>query len=251
MNWSHSRVGVPKPVKKKCSIIMLNLNTITFTEEAINSIKHHTCYPHELIIVDNGSNDSVDELKELQKNKMIDKVVISNKNLGFAGGNNLGAKEATGDYICFINNDVIVSPRWLEKLIKVLEDDEQNGAVGPVSNNVGGIKFPQRVKFINEKEGIIEEIPRLSGFCIVLPKKIFNNIGKWDERFFPGFFEDDDLCIRLQEEGYKLKYCGNSFVHHKMQSTFAKNKLDGNDIYKTNKKRFENKWKGKYPAVLE
>ncbi len=250
MNWSHSRVGEAPKTDKKCSIIMLNLNTSDYTEETINSIQHHTGYPYELIIVDNGSNDkSMDVLKRLKKNKMIDKIVTSNKNLGFAGGNNLGAKEATGDYICFINNDVIVSPKWLTKLIDVFKD-EKTGAVGPVSNNVGGLEFPQRVSFTNEKEGIIEEIPRLSGFCIVLRKKVFDKIGGWDDRFFPGFFEDDDLCIRLQEEGYNLKYCGNSFIHHKMQSTFAKNKLDGNKIYMENKARFEQKWKGKYPSVI-
>ena len=231
---------------------MLNLNTIEYTEEAINSIKHHTGYPYELIVVDNGSkDDSVNILKRLNKNKIIDKLVISKKNLGFAGGNNLGLKEATGDYVAFINNDVIVSPNWLGKLIKVLEDDEKTGAVGPVSNNVGGIDFPQRVKFINEKEGIIEEIPRLSGFCVVFPKRVLNEIGNWDERFFPGFFEDDDMCIRLHEKGYKLKYCGDSFIHHKMQSTFVKNDLNGNEIYKKNKERFEQKWKGKYPSVLD
>lgn len=256
INWSLAKVKmIPDAEKKKlplCSIIMLNMNSFEYTEQAVLSINHNTAYPFELIMVDNGStDDEKSRLENLKNMKLVSKIIYNGSNLGFAGGNNKGIEAAAGQFLCFINNDVIAGPNWLDSIMACF-NDASVGAVGPVSNNVGSETFPQRVQYINEKDGIKSEIQRLSGFCMVIRKKAFDNVGKWDEAFYPGNFEDDDMCCRLIEKGWKLLYTGDSFVHHKMLGTYniQYNRLDNNQAYARNKLVFESKWKNKYPAVV-
>lgn len=111
-------------MNKKVSIITVNYNGVTDTCEMIESLKQHENYPYELIVVDNGSASLNDYT--LLKEKYPDAKVIRNDiNLGFAEGNNIGVKQATGDYLFFLNNDTIITRPILEILVKRLDSDEK------------------------------------------------------------------------------------------------------------------------------
>lgn len=115
-------------MNKKVSIITVNYNGVTDTCEMIESLKRHENYPYELIVVDNGSASLNDYT--LLKEKYPDAKVIRNDiNLGFAEGNNIGVKQATGDYLFFLNNDTIITRPILEILVKRLDSDEKIGCV--------------------------------------------------------------------------------------------------------------------------
>ena len=117
-------------MNKKVSIITVNYNGVTDTCEMIESLKRHENYPYELIVVDNGSASLNDYT--LLKEKYPDAKVIRNDiNLGFAEGNNIGVKQATGDYLFFLNNDTIITRPILEILVKRLDSDEKIGCVSP------------------------------------------------------------------------------------------------------------------------
>jgi len=232
------------------SIIMLSLNTRELTKEAIESIRCHSDSPYELIVVDNGSTDgSRAILQEMEAQGAIYKAVLLDRNRGFAGGNNEGVRHAKGEYYVFVNSDIVVSPNWLSKLTRHFANREV-GAVGPVSAYVGSPSFPQRVRFQNEKAGRLIELRRISGFCVAISRQCFEKVGPWDEDFFPGNFDDDDMSIRIQRAGFKLLCDGDVYVHHRQMSTFKANpELELDKTFWENKRRFETKWPSE-PAVI-
>lgn len=204
------------------SIIILTHNVLPMTQQCLESIRRYTDN-YELIIVDNGSTDGTVEYLQAQSDV---KLIRNERNLGFAKGCNQGLEIASGDAVLFLNNDTIVTPHWLSRMRKVLNSDERIGIVGPVSNFVGG---QQRIRVnyttIPEMEAFAETIARrnanvrievrwLSGFCMLVRRKVFQDIGPFDERFGLGSYEDDDLCLRALSHGYRLFIAADSFVHH-------------------------------------
>jgi GT2 family glycosyltransferase/glycosyltransferase involved in cell wall biosynthesis len=248
--WEKRRVD-KKNHAPLASLIVLNLNTVDLTKEAIESMRLHTDYPYELIVVDNGSTDSSQtELQNMLKRGAIDQLVLLDRNLGYAGGNNEGVRRANGEYYVFVNSDVIVSPNWLGNLIGDFSDRDV-GAVGPVSQKVGSSTFPQRVQYQNQKSGTKFDLKRASGFCLAVSKECFEKVGPWDEAFYPGNFDDDDMSVRIHRAGFRIICDGDVFVQHRMMSTFKANPgLALDRTFWENKKKFEAKWPNE-PAVIE
>lgn len=240
-------------MKGKTSIVMLTYNELHLTKTCIDSIKQHTrSDQYELIVVDNASSDGTKEyIRELE-----DVVFIDNeKNQGFAKGCNQGAKRATGDSILFINNDTIVTENWLSPLKEALFASERIGMVGPVSNYVSG---PQLVhpsytdvkelpafakEYTAARKGQRTYVHRLVGFCLLVKRKLIEDVGFFDERFGYGSFEDDDLCLRSLLKGYQLQIVHDSFVHHHGHATFhANQETNISTLFAENRLRFLDKW---------
>jgi len=226
-----------------CSIIVLSLNTKEVTRQALESIVYHSDSPYELIVVDNGSVDGSREmLQQMKREGMIHKLVLSDRNLGYAGGNNRGMALASGDIIIFANSDIVVSPKWLSGIIRAFSNPEI-GAVGPVSNNVGSVNFPQRVKYQNQKAGQLIELRRISGFCVAISRECLDKVGVWDEDFYPGNFDDDDMSVRIIRNGFRIICTGDVFVHHRLNETYRANPgLELDKTFWDNKRKFERKW---------
>jgi GT2 family glycosyltransferase len=113
------------------SIIILNYNGGRFVEKCLRSVLN-TDYPNfEVIFVDNSSTDgSVELVNKLFGDEPRLKVIVNPRNLGFALGNNIGSKHASGKYLVFLNNDTVVERGWLNELVKVAESDPKIGIVG-------------------------------------------------------------------------------------------------------------------------
>ncbi|WP_418910981.1 glycosyltransferase [Bacillus subtilis] len=248
MIWRRAEVIV------KTSIIVLTYNQLALTKQCLESIWKHTnndCI--EVIVIDNGSHDGTrDYLKQITSIKAI----FNTTNEGFAKACNQGLEVASGDNILFLNNDTVVTNQWLEPMIKLLYQDDKIGMVGPVSNYVSG---PQQVpvNYTNVEEiedfsrlyclqqrGRSKAVLRLVGFCLLVKKKVLDQVGGFDERFVGGSFEDDDLSLRVLQAGYQLKIALDSFVHHHGHATFTGNPdLSISQLYEENRQRFIDKWK--------
>ncbi|MFP7233938.1 glycosyltransferase [Bacillus subtilis] len=238
----------------KTSIIVLTYNQLALTKQCLESIWKHTnndCI--EVIVIDNGSHDGTrDYLKQITSIKAI----FNKTNEGFAKACNQGLEVASGDNILFLNNDTVVTNQWLEPMIKLLYQDDKIGMVGPVSNYVSG---PQQVPvdytniegiedfsrlYCLQQQGRSKAVLRLVGFCLLVKKKVLDEVGGFDERFVGGSFEDDDLSLRVLQAGYQLKIALDSFVHHHGHATFAGNPdLSISQLYEENRQRFIDKWK--------
>ncbi|WP_240666550.1 glycosyltransferase family 2 protein [Longirhabdus pacifica] len=239
-------------VKPTASIIVLSRNGLDYTKQCVESIYQHTDVPFECIFVDNGSTDgTVNFLNTLDHAT----VIANEENKGFAGGNNQGMKQACGDYIVLLNNDTIVTPHWLSRLIAWLENDKSIGIVGPRSNNVYSAQRVPTVPYSSQDDmhafaaqwheerkgkGFIPH--KLIGHCMVFSAALMEAVGGLDERFFPGNYEDDDLCLRVNIYGKKLWVADDVFIHHYGHGTFKSNQIQYNTSSLKNAERFVEKW---------
>jgi glycosyltransferase involved in cell wall biosynthesis/Flp pilus assembly protein TadD len=254
-------VNAPLVGDELASIIILCCNQLDYTRQCLESVLAHTRAPYELILVDNGSSDGTGEylhqLAVSDQRSAVRIVVIGNEtNRGFAVGCNQGLAAARGQYLILLNNDTIVTPGWLEGLIALsLADWPKMGMVGPVTSMAAG---PQQIpvdyrslddlnafaaRRRREFAGKALEVERLIGFCLLIRRDVLQAVGSTlDERFGLGFFEDDDLCFRAREKGFRLAVALDVFIHHFGNRTFTGLGLDAHQMLKENFERFQAKW---------
>ncbi|RUS46467.1 methyltransferase domain-containing protein [Cohnella sp. AR92] len=241
----------------RTSIVIVTFNQIEETRRCLASIRKHTQEgSYELIFVDNGSTDgTADWLREQPDVKLIE----NEKNEGFAKGVNKGARAATGDRLLLLNNDTAVTPRWLEQLTIALESADDIAAVGPVANLAGyGQSIPTKYKTPEELERFAEAYNvstpsawkmrlKLIGFCLLIKRKVWEEVGELDESFGIGNFEDDDWSWRARRAGYRLLLCSDTFIHHEGSASFRHDEELLRRLLRENSVRFEKKW-GFHPA---
>ncbi|RED52884.1 GT2 family glycosyltransferase [Cohnella lupini] len=227
------------------------MNNLDQTLRCIHSIRTFTDSPYELIFVDNGSTDgSVAWLSQQP-----DVSLIANRtNKGFAAACNQGAALATGDHILLLNNDTIVSHRWLSVMLQCLHSNERIGIVGPKSNFVLPMqKIPADVSnegqyhmfaqgFNRHNPSLWQDLTALSGFCMLLRKNTWISHGGFDELFGVGGYEDIDLGYRVLKSGLFLRLAGDAFVYHEGNRSFNANAIDTYGVAAVNRRNFIRKW---------
>jgi GT2 family glycosyltransferase/tetratricopeptide (TPR) repeat protein len=240
------------------SIIILCCNQLEYTRLCLESLLRHTRPPYELILVDNASTDDTPAyLAEVRGRPGPARVeVIRNEaNVGFPAGCNQGLERAQGRYVVFLNNDTVLTPGWLEGLIGVsLQDWPSVGMAGPVSNGAmdaqdirtdyAGLEhlddFAARRR--QAFAGRTLAVRRLTGFCLLVRREVLERVGGFDERFGMGFFEDDDLCVRAREAGFRLLVALDVFVHHFAHRTFRHLGVNTRERLEANFALFRAKW---------
>jgi GT2 family glycosyltransferase/predicted Zn-dependent protease len=257
--------AAPRPRGNElASIIILCCNQLEHTRLCLESLLRHTRSPYELILVDNGSTDDTPSyLEQLRRRPGPARVeVIRNEtNVGFPAGCNQALERARGRYVVLLNNDTVLTPGWLDGLIGwSLHDWPSVGLVGPVSNgapDAQGVRaeYPaleglddfaarRRQAFA----GKMQLVNRLTGFCLLIRREVLERIGRLDERYGIGFFEDDDLCVRAREAGFRLLVAQDVFVHHFGSRTFQHLGLDTRQRLESNFALFHAQWGPEYSA---
>lgn len=254
-----------KRVSKKTSIIMLTYNQVEDTKNCVESLIKYTMPEYELIFIDNGSTDETHVyLEQLKGSRDNIRLIFNDSNLGFAKANNQGIRIAEGDYILLLNNDVILTEGWLERLICCAENDPMIGVVGPSTNKAVGqqvvaltVEYEQRdiaraaSLLLMKNAGYWSEAHRIIGFCMLIKKEVIEKTGMLDERFGPGGFEDYDFCLRVNQTGYKIVIANDVFVYHMGGRGYTGNNLDYDKLRQKNVQIFINKWCRKALEVLE
>lgn len=205
----------------------------------------------EIIVVDNNSTDNTKRLlREEQKNREHFSYYSLDQNYGFSGGVNYGFSRAKGKYFIILNNDTLVTPGWIDRLIEAFESDELIGIVSPITNYVGeGPQVdpgavdisPDGVDLYAQtivERGVAYESHRLVFFCVALRRELVDLIGLMDTGYVKGNFEDDDYCLRAILSGFKLAIAQNAFVYHFGSMTFKKNRIIHDDYMDKNRMRF-------------
>ncbi len=208
------------------SVIVLNYNAGELLVNCINSLKKSEYTNLEILIVDNiSSDDSQKKCKE----KFPDIILIQNdKNLGYCGGNNVGIREAKGEFIVILNPDTIVEPNWINELIiaydkfgeglyqpKILSLNEEN-IIQSTGNmlHVFGFGFARdKGNKISNKIEEIEKIGYASGTCLFTSRKVIDKVGLLDEFLFL-YHDDLDLGWRAAQIGINSYYVPKSKIFH-------------------------------------
>ncbi len=168
------------------------------------------------------------------------RLILNEKNYGFAGGCNIGIRYAlkalNPDYILLLNNDTVVDRNFLTELVKIAENNNKIGIVGPKQYYYS---FPDRIAYtcgridlwtgnfnlglpyrkeLENKRSIDKEVEWLSGACMLVKKQVIETIGLLDEGYF-AYWEDTDWCYRVRKANYKIIHSANSKFWHKITST--------------------------------
>lgn len=218
------------------SIITINYNNAAVTEELIESL-NQVSYPNfEVLVIDNGSAENPDRIK--QRYPYIT-LIKTGKNLGFAGGNNVGFQQAKGKYFLMLNNDTEVEPDFITPLVDKLESDPKAGVISSkliYYNSDGIIQYAGstpmnmltgRSKFIGQKEKDSGQYNSCypTHFChgaaMMIPRKVVNEVGLMADLYFL-YYEELDFCERIRKAGYTLWFAGLSKVLHKESMSVGK-----------------------------
>ncbi len=220
------------------SIIIVNFETPKHTLSCIDSIY---AYPpncrFEIILIDNGSQDG--SLEEIRAARPEIVCIETGENLGFARANNLGINNARGQYILLLNSDTKILDNCLDKMLECLMANPELGAVGPkqldgqgklqlswgsfptLASEVFRKLFHYRLSmndlmirgYLEEKYAGIAEVDWISGSCLMARKETLYQAGLLDPHFFM-YFEDIDLCRRIQHAGWKIHFQSNLTIIH-------------------------------------
>lgn len=235
------------------SIIIPTYNQKELVLQCISTIEAYTEQPYEIIVVDDGSMDGTCEA--LYKRRGAIRVGVHLENLGFASAINTGLMMAKGSTIVLLNNDVLVTERWLSQLLTALNANKEAAAIGPVTNYIGGeqqiniaYKDLQEMQLFAANYNMIDRskwvyTDRLVGFCLLFRREIFEDVGYFDEGYKIGNFEDDDWTLRLKLQGKRLMIAGDTFVHH--IGSVSMKSLDEDCFAAVNSKNehfFQQKW---------
>lgn len=234
-------------MNKLVSIIILNYNSEKYIENCLNSVLEQT-YPNiEILIIDNGSRDkSIEIAKGIpMKYKMDKRIILNNKNLGYAEGNNVGIRESRGEYIILLNVDTIVDKNFVQEIASSFEKDSK---IGSVQGKVYQLNNNQKTRIIDTfgftvfKSGRIidagqgtEDIDQypstgsglrkvfgVNGVAPAYRRIALNDIKLKDEYLDKDFFcycEDVDLAWRLNWRGWLVVFNPNAVVWHDRTSS--------------------------------
>lgn len=223
--------------KPQVAIIILNWNGREDTLAALESLgKITTAYfSPQVYVVDNHSTDgSVESIKSKFPNV---ELIVNDANLGFSGGNNVGIKKAlekNADFVMLLNSDTVVTPNFIDELIKFINSHKDAGIVGPV------LKFKKGFEIFYDLGGqlnfligrtthrqvslLSQELPRevsyLSGACLLIKKEVFDKIGLLNPDYFFGF-EDVEFALEAKRHGFKIYIIPNSLIEHKISGSIG------------------------------
>jgi len=209
------------------SIIIVNYNGKNHLEDCLASLEKIDYKNYEIILVDNNSTDNS---VEYVKNKYPSITIIKlNRNYGFAEPNNIGAKNAKGDYLLFLNNDTTVNPNFISAMVNVLEQDPKIAICqslllkpnGQVDSSGDFIDTLGRAYSSKERVSEVKKILSARGASMMVRKESFWDLDGFDKKFFASY-EDVDLGWRAWLWGYKIVLVPNSVVYHKGGQTVEK-----------------------------
>lgn len=211
------------------SIITVNYNGFDVTCGMIESLAAHMDTPYELIVVDNGSEK--DEAAMLAARYPHIQAIRSRENLGFAGGNNIGIRAASGRYLFFLNNDTFITDNSVRHLRETLESHPETGCVCPkikfaapghpiqfagytplspvtLRNSLVGFGCADNGSFDTPAV-----TPYAHGAAMMVRREAVEKAGPMPEMYFL-YYEELDWSERIKEAGYDIRYDPRCTVYH-------------------------------------
>lgn len=239
------------------SVLIPVYNKIEYTLTCLSSIQRHSPHaPFEIIVLDDCSTDRTSQL--LSQVKGI-RVVRNPSNLGFLRNCNNAAKAARGEYLLFLNNDTEVHPGWLDEMVETFRVRPDTGLVGSkllfpygMQQEAGGIIWsdasgwnygreasPERPEFC-----YVREADYCSGASLMIPADLFEELGGFDERYAPAYYEDTDLAFSVRKHGRKVMFQPFSKVTHHEGVSSGTDLTKGIKAYQlVNQAKFFEKWR--------
>jgi len=224
-------------------VVILNWNGENLIKKFLPSVIKYTPVIHNIYLIDNGSND--DSVEFIRSNFNRVKIIKLDKNYGFAKGYNIGLKNIDDDILCLLNNDVEVSENWTEEILKQFAAEPNTAVIQPklkdyynksnfdYAGAAGGFldkygypycngRIYNNVEVDKNQYDKTREIFWACGACFFIRNNIFKKFGGFDDVYW-AHFEEIDLCWRLQNHGFKIRFNAKSIVYHANGATLNHN----------------------------
>lgn len=222
--------------EKRVGIVLLNWNGLGDTLQCLESLQHSDYSNWVAIVVDNNSSENPEKIIELFPETLL---VLNEENTGFTGGNNIGFQrvaELRCDYCWVLNNDTVVEPDCLSKLVAAMASNRELGAVtnlityyekpelswfagGELKRGLPCIRgYFEPIEYKGEEYVSVEDTDYLCGCSFIAQTDILQKIGGFDEAYFC-YVEDVDISLRIKQLGYRIGYLGSAVVRHKVSKS--------------------------------
>ncbi|MEM9302925.1 MAG: glycosyltransferase [Pseudomonadota bacterium] len=251
-------LAFPAVANPQVSVVIPVHNHYHHTYACLKSLLETTvAASFEVVVVDDASSDeTVTELPRIEGITHLQNV----ENLGFVGTCNRGAEASRGEYVVFLNNDTAVADGWLDALLETFETHPDAGLVGAKLvypdgrlQEAGGIVFADGSgwnygRFEDPDHpayNFVREVDYCSGAAIMIRRELFQELGCFDQRYAPAYYEDTDLAFAVRDHGLKVYYQPASVVTHFEGITSGTDTSSGTKRYQViNQAKFLEKWAG-------
>lgn len=237
------------------SILVVSYNALAKTRACLEALRRNADerHPTEIVVVDNGSTDGSAEWLAEQSDITF---VRNADNAGAPRARNQAIARARGEFLVFLDNDVITTRDWLHRLLFHAEVDGSSGCIGPVTDRAG---HGQEIAYVGtpsvaDIESFAAERAQahdrkyrfqtlMTSFCWLVRRAVVDEIGGFDERFSPWGFEDDDFSMRAALAGFRNRVALDVFVRHEHYGSAKKSEAHSK-LLARNWSRFAEKWCG-------
>jgi GT2 family glycosyltransferase len=237
-SWRYSAMGTVE-------VVVCVHNAVEETLNCLKSLVGTTTVPHTVHVINDASDsDGRHRLIQYIADKPWMRLSDNPENLGYTASAHRGVVESDADWVLLLNSDTIVAKGWLEGLLDAAASDPQVAFVGPVSNAATYQSVPElydgagkwainqlpsgwtvddMASFVAQHaDRSFPEAPLLNGFCTLIRRSVFVEIGGLDAARFPaGYGEENDLCLRATRSGHKLVIADHVYVYHAKSASFG------------------------------
>ncbi|MDP3073368.1 MAG: glycosyltransferase family 2 protein [Opitutaceae bacterium] len=248
----------------RISFIIPLFNCLPLTQAMLASLRATlpAGLTHEIIFVDDGSTDGTRAWLATLAHDPAIRVVLNDRNLGYAAANNRGAAEARGEILALLNNDLILLPRWLERMLAAhrtlgeraglignIQLDAKTGAVdhtGLVVNICGKpVHARARPGFVSRLLRPVRRAPAVTGACVLVSRALWWHLGGFDEGYLNSG-EDIDLCFRAAAAGRINAVAVRSVVRHHVSASPGRKARDEHNSF-----RLARRWRRELVAAAD
>jgi len=200
------------------SVVIVSYNTADLIEACLRSVRASVGVSLEAFVVDNASSDGGAALVRGAFPWV--RLVENRENRGFGAANNQVLRECAGRYIVLLNPDTETTSGAFRRMHAWMEANPQVGLAGPTVNNPDGSRqdtvsrsYPGQKRTAGELSGLPGEIACVMGACQIVRSELMRKLGGFDEAFFL-YGEDQDLCLRIRKEGYRIGHVDDAVILH-------------------------------------
>ncbi len=242
-SWLPDCQDVPRH-KQEIDVIICVHNALEDVHRCLESVVKETCQPFNIIIVDDGSENATKTyLEAFAASQANCKLIRNEKALGYTYAANIGMRASTAPLLVLLNSDTIVTENWLDRMHRAITRDQKIGVVSPLSNTASwqsipklsedgdwamnklptGLSIASMGQMVSKYAGCIHPaVPLLNGFCLMIRRKVIDEIGIFDEdNFGRGYGEEDDFIIRANKAGWKSVIVDNAYIYHAQSKSYT------------------------------
>lgn len=248
LHEQYEKLIFPNFDNPQVSIVLTAYNEWKYTYECLKSILNtKTNIEYEIIV---GDNASTDETKDIEKYVENIRIIHRDENIGYLRNCNETAKAAKGKYMVLMQNDTkIISDNWLDHWVNICEKEQSIGAVSGVAYwwdmdqnamDYGAAIGENGDLTANDRLEGICDVEYITPACICFRTDVWREMGGFDERYVPAWFEDIDLYCSMREHGYRLVLDTDTFFMHYREITAPQENVM--PIIQQNRQKYLEKW---------